>query len=91
MLKIVKAIPFFRLLAIGKTVLLVRRHVRKLDASDRHRLAELVRKGRGMSPAEREELRHVLAKLEPRVFAAAAAETFSPVHVPRWVKRRIEG
>jgi len=91
MLKIVRAIPFFRLLAIAQTVLLVRRHVRMLDAGDRRRLAELVRRGRGMTPAEREELRGVLAKLEPRVFAATAADAFSPVHVPRWVKRRIEG
>jgi len=87
----VRAIPFFRLLAIAQTVLLVRRHVRMLDAGDRRRLAELVRRGRRMSAAEREELRGVLAKLEPRVFAAAAADAFSPVHVPRWVKRRIEG
>jgi hypothetical protein len=91
MLKMVRAIPFFRLLAIAQTVLLVRRHVRMLDAGDRRRLAELVRRGRGMSAAEREELRGILAKLEPRTFAAAAADAFSPVHVPRWVKRRIEG
>ena len=91
MLKAVRAIPFFRLLAIAKTVLLVREHLRKLEPSDRRRLAQLVRKGRGMSPAEREELRRVLAKLEPRAFAAATTETFSPVRVPRWVKRRIQG
>lgn len=91
MLKLLKALPFFRLLAIAQTVLLVRRHLRMLDGGDRRRLAELVRRGRSMSPAEREELRHVLAKLEPRAFAAAAADTFSPVHVPRWVKRRMAG
>jgi hypothetical protein len=91
MLKMLRALPFFRLLAIAKTVLLVRRHLRRLDGGDRRRLAELVRRGRSMSPAEREELRRVLAKLEPRAFAAAAADTFSPVHVPRWVKRRMEG
>jgi hypothetical protein len=91
MLKMVRAIPFFRLLAIAQTVLLVRRHLRKLDAGDRRRLAELVRRGRRATPAEREELRRILAKLEPRAFAAAAADAFSPVHVPRWVKRRIEG
>ena len=51
MLKTLRAIPFFRLLAIAETVLLVRRHVRMLDAGDRRRLAELVRRGRGMTPA----------------------------------------
>jgi hypothetical protein len=91
MLKMVRAIPFFRLLAIAQTVLLVRRHVRMLDGDDRRRLAELVRRGRSMSPTEREEVRRILAKLEPRAFAAAAADAFSPVRVPRWVRRRIEG
>jgi len=91
MLKTLRAIPFFRLLAIAETVLLVRRHVRKLDARDRGRLAELVRRGLRSTPAEREELRRILAKLEPRAFAAATAAAFSPVRVPRWVKRRIEG
>jgi hypothetical protein len=91
MLKTLRAIPFFRLLAIAKTVLLARRHVRKVDAGDRRRLAELVRRGHRSTPAEREELRRILAKLEPRAFAAAAADAFSPVRVPRWVKRRIEG
>jgi hypothetical protein len=91
MLKTLRAIPFFRLLAIAKTVLLVRRHMRNLDARDRGRLAELARHGLRSTPGEREELRRILAKLEPRAFAAAAADAFSPVHVPRWVKRRIEG
>jgi len=91
MLKPVRAIPFFRVLAIAKTVLLMRRHLRKLEANDRRRLAQVVRKGRRMNAAERDELRGILGKLEPRAFAAAAADTFSPVRVPRWVKRRIEG
>ena len=91
MLKMIRAIPFFKLFAIAQTVLLMHRHYRNLEAGDRRRLAQVVRKGRRMNAAERDELRGILAKLEPRAFAAAATDTFSPVNVPRWVKRRIEG
>jgi hypothetical protein len=75
--------PFFRVLAIAQVVLLARRHVRHLDADDRRRLRELARRGRGLSPAERDELRRLLSKLEPREFAFAAANRFSPVRLPR--------
>lgn len=81
--RILRTMPFFRLLAIGKTALLARRHFQRLDASDRRRLNELVRHGRGMSPAERDELRGILGKLGPREFAFAAASAFSPLPLPR--------
>jgi hypothetical protein len=83
MFRLMKKMPLFRLLAIGQTVLLARRHFQRLDAGDRHRLVELVRKGRGMSRAERDELRAILAKLGPGEFAYAAANAFSPVKLPR--------
>ena len=75
--------PIFRLLAIGKTILLARRHFQRLDASDRRRLGEFVRRGRGMSRADRDELRRILSKLGSREFAFATANAFSPVRVPR--------
>ncbi|MEO8686769.1 MAG: hypothetical protein ABI611_00955 [Solirubrobacteraceae bacterium] len=75
--------PVFRLLAIGETILLARRHFQRLDANDRRRLRELVRRGRGMTPAERDELRRFLARLDPRAFAFATANAFSPVRLPR--------
>jgi hypothetical protein len=78
-----KKMPLFRLLAIGKTALLARRHLRRLDAHDRHRLLELVRKGRSMRSGERDELRRILSKLGPREFAYATADAFSPVKLPR--------
>ena len=56
---------------------------RRLDADDRHRLLELVRKGRGMNAGQRDELRTILAKLGPREFAYATADAFSPVKLPR--------
>jgi hypothetical protein len=90
MLKMLRSMPFFRVLAIGQTVLLARRHYRRLDADDRHRLAELARRGRGLSAAERDEMRRILAKLEPVVFAAAATNALSPVKIPRWLTNRLE-
>jgi hypothetical protein len=83
MFRLLKKMPLFRLLAIGKTALLARRHLRRLDADDRHRLLVLVRKGRGMKPRERDELRAILSKLGPREFAYATADAFSPVKLPR--------
>jgi hypothetical protein len=82
--------PYFRVLAIAKTVLLARRHVRRLDASDRRRLAQLARRGTALSAAERDEMRRILAKLEPRAFALATANAFSPVKIPRWIMSRLE-
>jgi hypothetical protein len=83
MFRLLKKMPLFRLLAVGKTALLARRHLRRLDPDDRHRLLELVRKGRAMRPGERDELRAILAKLGPREFAYATADAFSPVRLPR--------
>ena len=82
MFRLLKKMPLFRLLAIGKTALLARRHLRRLDADDRQRLFTLVRKGRRMRPTERDELREILAKLGPREFAYATANAFSPVRLP---------
>jgi hypothetical protein len=83
MFRMLRRMPIFRLLAIGQTVLLARRHFRRLDANDRRRLGQIVRRGRGMSQAEREELRGILGKLEPREFAFTTAGRFSPVPLPR--------
>jgi len=82
--------PFLKLLAVGQTVLLARRHFLQLDDRDRRRLRELVMRGKAMSPAERDELRHLLGKLEPAAFAFATADALSPVPIPgrRWRQRR---
>jgi hypothetical protein len=84
-----RAIPFFRLLAIGQTVLLARRHMRGLEPQERRRLRQLVLRGTKMTSAEREELRRILGKLEPRAFALATANAFSPVRMPRWLVTRL--
>jgi hypothetical protein len=83
MLRWMRQIPFFKLLAIAQMLLLARRHLRGLTAADRHRLAELARHGRHLTPAERDELRRLVSKLEPRAFAYAAANRVSPLPLPR--------
>jgi hypothetical protein len=83
MFRLLRRVPFFKLLAIGQTVLLAWRHLRRLDAGDRRRLVELARRGRRMNRAEREELRRLLGKLEPRAFALTTANRLSPVPLPR--------
>ena len=83
MLRMLRCMPFFKVLAIGQVVLHARRHLKRLDPQERHRLAELLRHGHRLDANERDELRRLLAKLEPRAFAVAAANAFSPVRLPR--------
>ena len=83
MLRVLRQMPLFKLIAVAKTVLLVRRHVQRLEPSDRRRLAALVRRGPRMSGPERGELRSLLAKLGPRELTFAATSAFSPVPIPR--------
>jgi hypothetical protein len=85
-----RRMPFFKLLAVGQTVLLARRHLLQLDGDDRRRLRELMMRGKAMNAAERDELRRLLSKLEPTSFAFATADAFSPIPIPgrRWRQRR---
>jgi hypothetical protein len=83
MLRKLRALPWFKVMALAQTLLLARRHFQKLDDDDRRRLTELARRGRNLSPAERDELRRIVAKFEPREFALSAAGKFSPVRFPR--------
>jgi hypothetical protein len=83
MFRSLRRMPFLKLLSVAQIALLTRRHLQRLDAGDRHRLSELVRRGRRMDRSERDELRRLLGKLEPRALAAATADAFSPVPLPR--------
>jgi hypothetical protein len=75
--------PFFRVLAIAQTLFLAHRHLTQLNARDRRRLRALVLRGPTLKKTERDELRRLLAKLEPRAFAFATADRFSPFPLPR--------
>jgi hypothetical protein len=78
-----KRLPMFRILAIAQIALLLRQHVQKLTPKERRRLIELERKAKGrpknLKHREREELRELVGKLEPKAFAMGAARKVSPL------------
>lgn len=82
-----RRLPVLKLLAIAEVAIIARDHFRLLDAGERRRLLALVRQGKGrsgnLSPAEREELAGLVARLEPRRFAGLAVDRFSPVPLPK--------
>lgn len=78
----IKHLPFFKILAIAQIALLARRHLRGVSRADRQRLAELARRGTKLTPAERAELRGLVAKFEPGAFAVGAVNHVSPVRLP---------
>jgi hypothetical protein len=86
-----KRLPVMKLLAIGELLLIARDHIERLDPAERRRVVELVRRGRGrpsnLSDREREELRQLIAKAEPRLFAGEAADKLSPVPLPKRIVR----
>jgi hypothetical protein len=81
--RVAKRLPMFKVLSIAQVALLGRRHLQRLEPGEARRITELVRRGRHLSEPEKEELRILTAKLEPRAFAAAAADHLSPVPLPR--------
>jgi hypothetical protein len=78
-----KHLPVLKLVAVAELALVARQHLKHLDSAERRRLAELVRRGRGLSAKEREELRRLVAKLDARAFAGSVVERLSPVPVPK--------
>jgi hypothetical protein len=91
MFRALRRMPFFKVLAVAKIALLAPASLKGLDAGDRRRMSEIVHHGRHMDRSEREELRRLLGKLDPRAFAAATAEAFSPVPLPRRLGGRSKG
>ena len=81
-----RRLPVFKLLAAGEVLLLAREHIKGLTPSERGRLIELVRIGRGrpsnLSEPERQELAALIAKLEPRMLAGEAVNKLSPLPLP---------
>jgi hypothetical protein len=87
MFRTARRLPFLKLLAVVQLALLARRHLKALTPVERHRMSELARHGRSLTPAERAELRELAGKLEPRAYAGAVADAFSPFPLPRRVTR----
>jgi hypothetical protein len=88
--RLMRGVPVWQLLLAAEIALLARDHYTRLDATQRHRLLELVRKARGrpdrLSDAEREELGELVAALEPRLLFVDAAGKISPWPLPeRWL------
>jgi hypothetical protein len=85
--RLLRGVPVVALLSAADVAMVAKEHLVKLDLSERRRLITLVAHARGrpasLSDPEREELRALVAKLEPRVFAGSAAERLSPVPVPK--------
>ncbi|MGB0095990.1 MAG: hypothetical protein WBP81_26060 [Solirubrobacteraceae bacterium] len=76
-----------KLLAAAEIALLAHDHLMRLNPDERRRLVALVRAGHGrrrnLSEAERDELATLIANLEPRLLAGAAADKLSPLPLPR--------
>jgi transposase len=83
MLRSVRRLPFFKILAIAQVAMLARRHLAALAPEERQRLTELVRRGHHLPPDERHELLGLVRKLEPRAFAVSAADYVSPFPLPK--------
>jgi hypothetical protein len=88
-----RRLPMLKLLALGEVLLLAQQHLAKLDRGERQRLVELIRIGRGrrrnLSLREQDELSELIARAEPRLFAASAAQKLSPVPIPGPVVKRL--
>jgi hypothetical protein len=83
---LLKGVPVLRVLVIGEVALLAHNHIVKLTPYERRRLIVLLRGARGrpatLSGSERDELQGLVAKIEPKLFAASAAQKLSPVPLP---------
>lgn len=86
-----RRLPVAKLLVLGEIVLLAHDHVVQLEPHERRRILHLVRVGHGrprnLSPSERNELRDLLAKVEPRLLAGEVADKLSPVKLPGRIVR----
>jgi ABC-type lipoprotein export system ATPase subunit len=80
---VVRRIPIARLIIIAEIAMLAGEHVGRLEPSERRRVLELLRHGRGrpsnLTQRERAELATLVAKAEPRLFARSVAKKFNPL------------
>jgi len=78
-----RRLPLARLVIIAELAILAKAHLDRLTPSERKRLLILLRDAKGwpknLSDRDRREFEKLVSKLEPHMFANAAAEKFSPV------------
>jgi hypothetical protein len=74
-----KRIPFIKIIALAQLAMLARQHYQRLDGNERKRLLDLVRHPQSLTPADKSELKGLVAKMEPRAFAGSAARHVSPL------------
>jgi hypothetical protein len=82
-----RGLPIVQIWTVGQLALLAGDHLGRLDRNERRRLVSLIAEGRGrpsrLSDADAHELRRLVGKLEPRLFAGTAVSRLSPVPVPK--------
>lgn len=82
-LPILRRLPLARVVIAAEVAILAKAHLDRLTPQERKRLLILLRDAKGMpknmSDRERREFEKLVGKLEPKLFATAAAEKFSPV------------
>jgi hypothetical protein len=86
-LPMLRRLPLARMLILAEVGMLAKDHFERLSPTERRRLVVLVRDAKGrpsnLSARNRRELEDLVAKIEPKRFAATAAERFSPVPLSR--------
>ncbi len=87
----VKRIPILKFLVLADIVRLAHNHANKLTPNERKRVLELVKEARGLTTNlnenEREELKALVLKAEPRLFAGESANLLSPIPIPRRIRQ----
>jgi len=78
-----KRLPLAKLVLAAEVAVLAKAHLDLLTPAERRRLLVLIRDARGMpsnlSERDRRELRKLVVKIEPKNFATAAVQKFSPL------------
>jgi hypothetical protein len=84
-----RGLPIVQVWTFAHLAALAGRHFGQLTPPERRRLLHLVRAGRGrpsrLGEREAAEVRGLVGKLEPRLFAGTAATRLSPIPLPKRV------
>lgn len=78
-----RRVPLARLVLLAELGMLAKIHYERLTPAERRRIVLLLKEARGwpqnLPERERKELNKLVAKVEPKAFADAAVERFSPL------------